>query len=628
MLLSAMGEHFVHKFLEYFDRNEMVSFAIKHDIERDEFNRFMGAVVERRLDIGEQAVRGKRPPFDEILSAVQVVHIAVMCRDELVGGKRRIPWAVKVALSRLRKDLKMVPLYCRSTRRELSEVRTMLVQDVIRPLRRVDLMRDLILNADLIAAEISEDSGIDIETEIVRDMHADMASSLAKLAADELFGIRAGEITQTQGFGTIEVREERLLFAIHQIARHFFRAGGRYDVTLIRQLYERKVLDVSELPSEIRRAVRLERWTDQFLHDPRSHLERLASIAEPAAYSELLVALRLVFAELVCRRLFKDALQIVSSLDRQLREPTQAFQDRKAMLRECLDRMCTSERLRPVVEALKTPGRDDRGVILRLLSLLGAEAVPTMLEALLFVEDAATRRELCTMIEHVGAPAGQYLLMEAESFNHKWYFYRNVVMLLGKIRHAEGAQPAVRLLAHFHPRVREEAAQAVARILRRDAVPFLVPLLDDADPSVVRRVVSSLRTLRTRDERYLDLLRETLAGDPAEKDPALVTTVIRALRDVGNVTLPAADEGAEPETVEQVMLAMLEPARRRLFRQRSRVPAEIRAALCETLGAIGTRLSEPALRGLMDDEAEDVRSRAEAAHAMLSRRLERVAPRA
>lgn len=633
LLQTSMGEHFVHKFLEYFDRNELVSFAIKRDIERDELDRFMGAAVERRLDIGEDGGKpGKRLPFDEILAQVQVVHIGVMCRDEIVGGKRRIPWAVKVALSRLRKDLKMVPLYCRATQMELHEVKSMLVQDVIRPLRRVDLMRDLLLNADLIAHEIRNDASIDVEEQIVSDMHPDMAMSLARVITDELLALRAEGTDDSRRQAETGLRDERLTFAVRQIALHHFRTGTRYDHELVRKLFDEKVLDIRDLPSATRRSIQLERWTDQFLHDPRTHLDRLASLTEQKSYAQLLSVMTLIFSELIRLRAFADAQQIIASMDRQLRDASPPFPERAEMLRETLDELCTDARMRPLVDALQSPSRDDRGLILRILSTLGVEAVPHLLEALLLVEDAAARRDICTAIEHVGTPAGKYLLMEVESFNHKWYFYRNVLMLLGKIRYREAAAPVGRLLMHFHPRVREEAAVALSRILRRDSEAQLLSMLTDTDTGVLRRVVSSLRTIRSRDRRFLAYLRRALVeGDLGDKDEALITAVCRALRDIGNVVLPKGDEdeedSANQEDAEDVLIGLLEPGRRRtLFRRQSRLAPGVRGVLCDTLGAIGGAPAQDTLARIAATEDGALADRARAALEMLERRLLRRPP--
>ena len=620
LLLSAMGEHFVAKFLEYFDRNELVSFVIKHDIEHEEFNRFMGAVVEQRLDVGEdEAERGRRIPFDEVLSQFQVVHIGVMCRDEIVGARRRIPWGVRVALSRLRKDLKMIPLYCRASQKELHEVKAMLVQDVIRPLRRVDLMRDLLLNADLISDEIASEASIDVDQEIVRHMHADMAGTLAGRLADEVIAMRESEDDDARGFGSVDLRRARLEHSVRNLATHLFQTGARYDLGLIRKLFDKQILALKELPGDVRRTVQIERWADQFLQDPRAHLERLGTITEAAPFGELLSVLRLICEELIKRRTWGDAHRILTSLDRLQHQARQPFAERSPMIQETLDRLCDETILRPMVDALRTMGREDRGSALRVLSALGLEAVPFMLEALLFVEDAATRRELCTAIERVGKPAGKYLLMEAESFNHKWYFYRNVVMLLGRIRYDESAPAIVRLLGHFHARVREEAAGALARVRRRQAEPTLIPLLQDPDPCVVKKVLTALRALRCREDAYMVFLRDTaLEAGPEGADAGVAALAVRALRDLGNAELPAAED-SEPELVEDVLLAVLDPGRRRLFRRAQRAPEEVRAAACEVLGAVGTEAAIPALRRA-EAEAALTQVAAEAL-ALLDRRL-------
>ena len=96
------------------------------------------AVVVNDVDGAEATRRIK-----EACPDVQVIALTSYREDDLVQGRRQLPWRVRMAISRLRKDLRLIPLYAAATRKRLQEVKEELLHDITRPLRRPEFLKEL-----------------------------------------------------------------------------------------------------------------------------------------------------------------------------------------------------------------------------------------------------------------------------------------------------------------------------------------------------------------------------------------------------------------------------------------------------------------------------------------------------
>ncbi len=148
-LRGILGDHFVAKFHEYFVRNQIASFTIKRHITEDEFKRFIALWVTWASKTA-QAKSGHALMSDE-LTVAGILGVTVVGLDEVPGARRHLPWPVKIALGRLRKDLRRLPILRHADEATLARLKIQVIEDVMRPISRPQLVVDLLLNADLVA---------------------------------------------------------------------------------------------------------------------------------------------------------------------------------------------------------------------------------------------------------------------------------------------------------------------------------------------------------------------------------------------------------------------------------------------------------------------------------------------
>lgn len=225
--------------------------------------------------------------------------------------------------------------------------------------------------------------------------------------------------------------------------------------------------------------------------------------------------------------------------------------------------------------------------------LLGPPAVQPLIEFLSH-PDRSVRRAACTTLVRLSGVALGPLLDRLERRNEPWYVVRNIVMVLGEIGQ-EVPLDFRSYIRHEHPRVREEAATALARLPVEQAEALLLNALRDDQPAVRSRAVAGLAARRTKNIGALHFMAEAIrlkGPRETEEDELVQLQVCAALQQLGNFRY-----GGDGR-IETVLAQALEgpEARRGLLGRlgagggRPKSPA-VRAAIIETLGAIGTTAS-------------------------------------
>jgi hypothetical protein len=109
------------------------------------------------------------------------------------------------------------------------------------------------------------------------------------------------------------------------------------------------------------------------------------------------------------------------------------------------------------------------------IAAFGEEAIHAVLDRLLMEQEANRRKLLLSLAARMGAAAGPAILERLT--DPRWYFVRNLCILLGEIGYRDGAQGLVRALEHFDPRVKKEAILALGKLKIPETAPTLGKIL-------------------------------------------------------------------------------------------------------------------------------------------------------
>ena len=106
---AGMADLFLPKLREYFKRKGLVSFAIKKEITLEHFESFVDIMSDPKADSSEGSQTGDL--LSKALAEHGISEISTVFMDDLIMLELNLPWRVEMAIQRLAKDLKMLPMF-------------------------------------------------------------------------------------------------------------------------------------------------------------------------------------------------------------------------------------------------------------------------------------------------------------------------------------------------------------------------------------------------------------------------------------------------------------------------------------------------------------------------------------
>ena len=633
IVTGTAGEHFETKLHSFCKRNRLISFSIKNTIEQEEFHRFVAVFVEFHVDsastvlMQEYGQDASGPNFTEKLLKENVINVPIVCEQDMLEAQRRIPWRVRVALSRLKKDLSMIPIYAEASAMELRSAKLRLLRDILRPLRQGSHLRDLFVNLDLISDAIEEFEGVDLEVDIMDALSIDRALELARQLLKEKSRLEnptlAGD-SQLSNIPDVEQTIARQLRLLGVVLGHSDEPEKAEQ--MLRDLYLIGAIGAELLPRTMREQVSMERWTAAFLKDSQGFLTLFSQIEVASAYLQQLPNLISIIPQLIELQKFADAKAIIEMM-REHRDPntTSGFPGRAKAVSQAMENLDNEEVVKLLVEAARTAPPDVREILSQLFVALGRSAVP----ALVLVLDRSERRDILNETGLTFIAMGQEAVDPLVEVLNAGGLRRDTACSIINVLSQLGDQGTGDALNRYarHPQwqVRHTTLQAIFQLKGANAINTLIDALDDREPKVARHAIQLLERLKSRKLslvlKLIDVLNPPEESE-TQRDSSVITAAIGLLANLGNLDL-----GEELGTVEEQLLECFDRHGQSkmlamLKRNRDDASVAIREALCKALGTLGDEMSLDRLEDVSDEPSPLIRKHMDRAFRAIEARLD------
>ncbi len=379
---------------------------------------------------------------------------------------------------------------------------------------------------------------------------------------------------------------------------------------ILLSLHSKGILTMDELSDEARAVIHAQEMADQFLAREKETLKKMEEIRDPEVYAQYALQMTSVLPELLRRGSFPSAHAIAEVLARHSRTPHPLFTVRPSIAEKAL--LCFSEgsilaQLRAGFTSGKKESREEIG---RLLLSLGTHAYGILIAILLESEDRWVRKHVCRLLVEMGRGIEDGLIRELRQKDRPWYFYRNIISVLGEMKSEKAGDAVSEFGFHPEPRLRMEVLDSLIKIFGKNADLILIDALNDQDVRVHTRAIDLLGTLRSANKRailhFIEIIRKRDLEEE-EPDEGLQMHVCLALESIGNRMV------GEDQTLEDVLIESLRTEKTGVFRtkgtKRNKSP-KVRLALCKTLGILGTEKSLDVLKSAAKEGDSSLKEKA------------------
>jgi len=561
-----MADMFLPKLVDFFRRKRLSSFSFRNGISRREFDVFIdimtrsGWLEDAKVDVCER--------MSKALVEKQVVNVSVVFLDELVGRGRKLPWRVVANLSRLKRDLNMLPLYRHVDAKVIKQVRCQVFEEIVAPLRDPVLICDMLINLDLIAKTLHDFDRDSLAYTLLEYLDPILIQPVCYLVIKELGGLQTKQERQGED-QTLQKRIEDVLWIARRLGEQLLE-GENVDASLFHALVSQKVYLYDELPPALREEISALQAVHMLLNNQQQFFAEIEEISAPAMLERRLWRLLEMLPVLVLQGHDQVARQVV------------IFANRYGQTFHLSNRPPLVERLRRSVsiraQEESREGTDEMLATLATLDRIGLEILVDLADH----ENRSVRRLGLEALAKSGQAAVSVLFAALQE-KKGWHFLRNMLVLLSRI--GAGGPKVEKLFRHclVHPQVhvRIEALQALAKLSGPDAEETIAGLLDDKEAEVRQRAVGGLAHTGISQPLTIRKLA-VLISDGKSGSEAMALQVVNTLNKLRPTPFPEAG-------IEDALLEIARPKRRFGFGgKETALSGHLRDGVIQALGYVGT----------------------------------------
>ncbi|MDD5224760.1 MAG: HEAT repeat domain-containing protein [bacterium] len=599
----SMAELFIPRFIDFYERRALLSYTIKKGIARDEFEAFLDLMSQP--PVASERTGAEADRLNQELLAHRITNVSVIFAGDVVGADRHLPWRVELSLTRLSKDLKMIPLYRGMDQKFLARAKRQVFEDIIRPVRRPDFIKEILINSDLVAAAAKELKDVNIEAEIVNNIPDNLIVSTAKEFIISLDQIRKRVESDVVQEGA-QWREGRMLAIIKLISLRLLRETVPGSDAVLKDFFSRGLVPFDDLPKPVQEKIIVERMVEDFLLGKLPLAERLRTAANGKDYLKSANAFGRILPEVIRQGAYAPVTEVILLLQQQKENAGSGFPERAEVARKIWEAIFTPVVMNTIQEKFEKGGKEVRQEVLKMIGPLGTGAIPLFLQLMKESKDRWVRKSAATAIIQMGDPALAPVLAEIKKKDLEWFVIRNLLGILGELGKMRDAGTVRRFLEFPHARVREEAMSALVRLVKEGSEPALIGAMTDREISVRRKAVALLaQNPSTNPEtlaRLLDIVRRRGKKEP-EEDEGLQ---IQACMTLGHFTSPGFTG-----RIEEVLLGAISREKRWLLPGTEQEKSDkVKLAIIEALGKVGSQDCVPVLRDLEKKGEPEIREAA------------------
>lgn len=580
-MLRSTADLYIPKISRYFEANGLLSISFKRALSEEEFHLFVDLLAN-------PAGHDRSTGILQRLAESRIHNISVVVEEDRVAA-RGLSWRVEMALTRLKKDLSVIPLYKHLSKEELRQVRLTVFRDVVRPLGQTGLIRELLENCDRVIESVGEFS-----VDQLAEMEAQLLAAVPPRSLPKLLEGLVDDVADAKRESEVEM--ERLLRLTRRVAKQLRPEQTIELENAFRVLLQKGVLALEEFPTFLQRKFTAERDADSFLRLSRRVFARFDRESSPEKYAIYLDLFERILPELLRRPDPSAANDIVAHVVAH-RSGEPPFEGRPMSADTWLQKIVHSSLSEALVGELAKADKLKRESLMELCRSLGDETVPLLFRALIGCENPATRNAISDVLAELEDASRAYLRSALDSPELPTD-PRVMLDILSRVGGADCVGLVVPALEHGDPAVRIEALRTAAVLDPGFGDEQALAALEDADRKVRETALKALFDRRCPAPALFDHCERILGDLDAHGAEAgrLVCSGLAAYEGVEGRARAVALLRATLGELSEEGSGWWSSIKRTVKREATHVP--VRVAACQALGRLRAAEASEALEGV------------------------------
>ncbi|MBN2381786.1 HEAT repeat domain-containing protein [bacterium] len=556
MMTEQAGELFIPKLHQYFIRKKILSFTLKHEIAENEFISFV-TLLSEAPDVETRIQQQEREVFNMKLVEAGVLHVSLLFEEDIIGRERKLPWRVEMALTRLRRDLRYLPLYRNLSEEQLHQAKGKVFQDIIRPLRQPVILKDFLINSDLLMVESEYLENQSLESLIIEHIPETMIPEIVKHTLKD-WDIFEQKQSMTESESN-QVMIDRIRDVAKKLAVFFKGKNDPQHFDTLRILLNKKVISLKELPEQLTREIMINDWIGKFSQNPSQFFLAARNAPDFSHYSAAINRLVQIFPTLINMKQLHPAYKILTFLKEELLSLSDPQSQKGKFVQQNLINIAHDENsFIQLKQFFLEAEREERDQILMIFKEFKKTTLPLLFDILRESDKISVRRQVIDTLVSYKTIAIPYVKTLLEDTSQPWFVTRNAIVIASEIGEPGFLPIILRFKNHDQGQIREEVLSALAKMQGPSALEYLIEALNDKELSVKLKAIDVLSSMKIVDPTILNYYGKYLQYPASKEEVEHETIQLHILRSLENIDLN--QNWSENETFKQLLHSIIAEA--------------------------------------------------------------------
>lgn len=589
---------FVPKLKDYFERKSLNSFVIKKYIKPEHFESFIDVMSEPIAESADATKLGEY--LTKALADLDITEVSAIFKTDMVLLRGKLPWRVSIILRRLAKDLKVVPMFRSASADRMKLIKQQIVEDIIRPLNNKDLLKDLIVNCDIIVSYTKDMMEVD---ELERLIISSLPSVLVVSVLKSVFDVYKENRKEKTGDDSISQQKERVdyLKKVLNIGVHRVLSEELPDDSdFFEQLYENEVIGIDLLPKEIRFNIQSKKLAGDVITQIDTYIEKAVNTSSDTEMESLIVIFKRVIPELVRQGEWSVVSKIM--------EAVSGFSTREGLSSESIELFSKlpdlvfegSEEI--FADRYNIADPDLRNKINDILMQMKPMCIKIASVIFEKCKDPVVLKNVTNLVAKKGELARQWAIKTLDDSNQPIPTINIALILIVNVGTSDDASLAKRYVRNSNPSIRAKALGAVAKLNKKEAEDVIIEALTDEEEKVRGAAANLIENEVSLSEdsvnKILMMVKERLNQKEIKLNDALL--IAGLLKAIGKSNANIKKESLENEIIK--IASDLQKEKTGLWKiikkEPSREHMEILCSIASVLGKVGGEKSGQYLKNL------------------------------
>ena len=477
---------FVPKLKDYFERKSLNSFVIKKHITPEHFESFIDIMSEPIADSADTSVLGDH--LTKALIDLDISEVTTIFKNDIVLSRGKLPWRVSIILRRLAKDLKVVPMFRNASADKMKLIKKQIVEDIIRPLNNYDLLKDLIVNCDIMVNHIAHLMEVDeLETLIIHSLPSNAVMPITSSVFDEYKAIKT-ESKSGEDDSEFQQRSDYLAKVLKIAAQRIVSEKMPDIVSLFEQLYENEIIDFDLLPEELRFNSQSRKIADYIISEIDTYIDKAMNADTEEEMESQVVIFKRVIPEFIkmkewgiIKRIM-ETLQVYSSRNEGLSKTSELLLNMPDSVFEGSEEALADEFIHA--------GQDLRKQINDVLTQMSSKCIDIVDIIFNKGKDPDVLKNAIELLSKKGEPARKWLIKILDDQNQPLSMINIALLMIINVGHSDDVNLVKRYVKHANSSIRTKALAAAAKMNKKDAESMVMEALNDGEEKVRNQAAS------------------------------------------------------------------------------------------------------------------------------------------